>query len=156
MVRCSHHSLFLYKTLSKSRIWKTFEMDRRKLQRRLRILIRIKWPNQKKKKHCWVKEIFKNREREGAFKTLFHEMRSARELFFRYFRMSPERFDHLLTLVRDEIEIKDTAFRKSFPRAGRLAIGNFTLSGIWWNAAVPFIQLLYREKHFINRHRGNM
>ena len=39
MVRFSHHSLFLYKSLSKSRIIKTFEMDRRKLQRRLRILI---------------------------------------------------------------------------------------------------------------------
>ena len=112
-------------------------MDRRKLQRRLRILIllqqmrRIKRPNQKKKKHCWVREIFQNRECQGAFKTLFHEMRNARELFFRYFHMSPERFDHLLTLVRDEIEIKGTAFRKSSPAAGRLAIGNFTLSGIW-------------------------
>ena len=66
---CSHHSLFLYKTLSKSRIIKTFEIDRRKLQRRLRNLIflqqilRIKQPNQKKKKRCWVRDIFKNRER---------------------------------------------------------------------------------------------
>ena len=56
MVRCSQHNLFLYKALSKSRIIKTFEIDRRKLQRRLRILIllqqmgRIKRPNQKKKK----------------------------------------------------------------------------------------------------------
>ena len=39
MIKCSQHSLFLYKTISKSRIIKTFEMDRRKLQRTLRILI---------------------------------------------------------------------------------------------------------------------
>ena len=43
-------------------------------------------------------------------------------MFFRYFRMSPERFDHLLILVREQIEKKDTAFRKSFPEADWLAI----------------------------------
>ena len=40
-------------------------------------------------------------------------MHNGRELFFRYFRLSPERFDHLLTLVREQIEKKNT---------GRLAI----------------------------------
>ena len=103
-------------------------MDRRKLQQRLRILIllqqmhRIKRPHQKNQKRCWVRGMFKNRECQGAFETLFHEMRNGRELFSRYFRMSPERFDHLLTLVREQIEKKDTAFRKSFPAAGPLAI----------------------------------
>ena len=77
---------------------------------------RIKRPNQKKKKRCWARVLFKNRERQCAFETLFHEMRNDRELFFRYFRMSPERFDHLLTLVREQIQKKDTAFRKSFPQ----------------------------------------
>ena len=134
MVRYSHHSLFLYKTLLKSRIIKTFEMDRTKLQWRLRILIllqpmhRIKRPNQKKKKRCWVRDIFKNRERQCAFETWFHEMRNDRELFLGYFLMSPERSDHLLTLVRDQIEKKDTAFRKSFLAAGRLAINKLLVS----------------------------
>ena len=45
-------------------------------------------------------------------------MRNDRELFFRYFCMSPERLDHLLTL-----EKKDTAFRS--------ASNNSMLSGIW-------------------------
>ena len=49
-------------------------------------------------------------------------MHKDRELFFHYFHMSPERFDHLLALVRDQIEKKDTAFRKYFPAPGRLAI----------------------------------
>ena len=100
MVICSHHSLFLYKTLSKSRIIKSFEIDRTKLQQSLKILSllqqmhRIKQPNQKKKKRCLVGHIFKNRERQGAFETLFHEMRDDRELFSHYFRMSAERFDY--------------------------------------------------------------
>ena len=88
----------------------------------LQQLRRIKQPNQKKKKHCWVRGIFKNRERQGAFETLFHEMRNDRALFFRYFGISPEKFDHLLIVVRNQIEKKDTTFRKSFPAAGRLAI----------------------------------
>ena len=127
MVRCSNHNLFLCKALSKSRTIKTFEIDTRKLQRRLRILIllqqmgRIKRPNQKKKKRCWDRSIFKNRERQDAFET-FRDIRNDRELFFRYFRMSPQRFDQLLTLVREQKEKKDTAFRKSFPAEKRLAI----------------------------------
>ena len=55
-------------------------------------------------------------------------MRDDIELFFRYFRNSPERFDHLLTLVREQIEKKDTAFRKSSPAAGRLAITSHYLA----------------------------
>ena len=36
--------------------------------------------------------------------------------------MIPERLDHLLTLEREQIEKKDTAFRKSFLGTGRVAI----------------------------------
>eukprot|EP00795_Rhopilema_esculentum_P005709 gene5709-10959_t len=36
--------------------------------------------------------------------------------------MSPERFDHLLTLVSPKIAKKDTSFRKSIPAAERLAL----------------------------------
>ena len=36
--------------------------------------------------------------------------------------MSPERFDHLLELVKPIIEKKDTNLRKSIPAAERLAI----------------------------------
>ena len=42
MIGCSHLKLFVYKTLSKSRIIKTFEMDGRKLQQTLRISMLLK------------------------------------------------------------------------------------------------------------------
>ena len=45
-----------------------------------------------------------------------------RELFFRNIRITPERFDHLLSLVKEQIEKKDTRFRKSIPAAACLAI----------------------------------
>ena len=101
-------------------------MDRRKLQQRIRTLLqqmsRTKGPHQEKKKCRWARDIFKNRKCQGAFEALFHEMPNNEELIFRYFRMSPERFDHLITLVREQIEEKDTAFRKPFPAACGLAI----------------------------------
>ena len=68
-------------------------------------------------------------------------MRNDRELFFCYFRMSPERFDQLLTLVREQIEKKDTAFRKSFPAAGRLAI---TLRYLASGETQQFLSYSYR------------
>ena len=80
---------------------------------------RIKRPYQRKKKRCLVRDMFKNRERQGAFETLFHEMCNDRELFFRYFRVSPKR---LAYSMREQIEKEDTTFRKSFPAAGCLAI----------------------------------
>ena len=36
--------------------------------------------------------------------------------------MTHEKFDHLLSLVKEQIEKKDTRFRKSIPAAARLAI----------------------------------
>ena len=45
-----------------------------------------------------------------------------REYFFRYMRMSPERFDNLLSLVQDKIYKKNTRFRESIPASERLAV----------------------------------
>ena len=35
-----------------------------------------------------------------------------REMFFRYHRMTPNRFEHLLSLVEDKITKKETRLRK--------------------------------------------
>ena len=42
--------------------------------------------------------------------------------YFRLFRMSPQRFDHLLTLVEPRIRKNDANFTKAIPPAERLAI----------------------------------
>ena len=41
---------------------------------------------------------------------------------FRYIRMSPERFEHLLQLIGPQISKKDTRLRKAIPAAERLAL----------------------------------
>ena len=64
-------------------------------------------PPKRKTKRFWVREYLKKREKYGQFHTLFSELRlSDREYFFRYIRMSPERFEHLRTLVAPYIEKK--------------------------------------------------
>ena len=59
------------------------------------------------KRRFWVRDIYLNRPTLGAYGTLFKELHADREYFFRYIRMSPDRFQHLLSLVAEDI-IKDT------------------------------------------------
>ena len=102
-------------------------MERAKLQRRLQFLIQLQQLHRLrrakvKKRRCWVREIFQSCAGYGAFETLFNALRNNRELFFRYICMTPERFDHRLSLVKEQIEKKDTRFCKSIPATARLAI----------------------------------
>ena len=50
-----------------------------------------------RKRRFWVRDIFLRRETHGTFHTLFQELLKDRELFFRYHRMTPNRFEHLLS-----------------------------------------------------------
>ena len=50
---------------------------------------------QSKQKHKFgIRQILKERERRGAFNTLYRELHSDHEYFFRYLRISPGRFRH--------------------------------------------------------------
>ena len=54
----------------------------------------------RRKHRYWVNNILQKRKSLGAFHTLVQEMRlSHREEFSRYFRMSPDRFENLLSIV---------------------------------------------------------
>ena len=71
----------------------------------------------------WVRKLLRLRRTNGAFQNLIREMRiSDRESHFRFFRMSAERFDHLLTVVAPFITKVDTNFRKPISATERLAV----------------------------------
>ena len=54
----------------------------------------------KRRRTVWVREIFTKRREQGDFHHLIQEMRlHDLENHFRYFRMSKERFDSLLSKV---------------------------------------------------------
>ena len=91
---------------------------RRIRRRRLRRLITRKSPR------FWVRDIFKQRHALGQFNTLFAELMidNDREFFYRYIRMTPERFAHLNSLVRDKIVRQNTSSREAISPEERLVV----------------------------------
>lgn len=64
------------------------------------------------KKVFWVRKSYLQREIHETFHRLFQGLVEDREPFFRYHRISPGRFEHLLSLVSYRIAKKETNFRK--------------------------------------------
>ena len=78
----------------------------------------------KQVRRFWRRENFKDHEKHREYYHLYRELRKTdREFHYRYLRMSKERFDHLLELVRDKITKKDTYYtRKAIISEERLVI----------------------------------
>ena len=99
-------------------------LNRRKLlllillrRRRARRLARAS-----RKGRIWVRQIFSERTTKGEYHTLVQEMRlHDHEYFFKQFRMSPARFDHLLSLISWRIT-KCSLRREVISPAERLSI----------------------------------
>ena len=84
---------------------------------------RIRREQKASQRKVWVRKLLRLRRKKGAFQNFIKELRTSdRESHFRFFRMSPERFDHLLTLVAPFITKEDTNFRKPISAAERLAV----------------------------------
>ena len=64
------------------------------------------------KKRVWVRKINMKRHERGEYHALIQEMRlSDSESFYKYFRMTPGRFDELLCTVDPTITRQTTNFR---------------------------------------------
>ena len=71
----------------------------------------------------WVREIFQGRKNQGVYNNLVQEMRLGdRESYFRYMRMSPDRFEHLLSLIEPLVKKETTNFREPISAGERLSI----------------------------------
>ena len=56
--------------------------------------------NAKYKKRMWVRKLFRERKTKGAFNLLIKDMElHDHEYFFKFFRMTPTKYEHLLGLV---------------------------------------------------------
>ena len=77
----------------------------------------------KQVKRFWRRAIFQGRKLHSQYYTLYQNLReNDREFHYRYLRMSKERFDHLLSLVRDKITKKNTRMREAVTPEERLVI----------------------------------
>lgn len=58
----------------------------------------------------------------GEFHHLIKELRDNEVKFKDYFRMNTNQFDHLLSLIKDDIEKKNLNYRESITAVERLAV----------------------------------
>ena len=89
----------------------------------LLLLLLLKRRLSRKRKRMWVRKINQARLCKGEYHSLIREMRLRdHESYFKYFRMTPSRFDHLLSLVGPAIIRQETNFRKPVSPGERLAV----------------------------------
>ena len=71
----------------------------------------------------WVRKIFQEREKYGLYHILTDELRLFdKEYFFRFVRMTPQRFEHLLSLVGTHLQRTTTKMREPISPAERLVL----------------------------------
>ena len=62
----------------------------------------------RKRRKFWVRDIFPKRKMHSEYYHLLPDLISGdREFYFRYLRMNPERFEHLLSLVKGTLNAFD-------------------------------------------------
>ena len=77
----------------------------------------------KQVKRFWRRGMFKDRKLHSEYYNLYQSLRdSNRKFHYRYLRMSKERVDHLLGLLRDKINKEDTNMREAGTAEERLVI----------------------------------
>ena len=92
----NHHAH--YKIMAPSR--RSVRNNKLRLLLVISLYLRRRRKRRRLRRDVWVRDIFSRRQQQGEFHQLVQEMRlHDRESHFRYFRMSRERFDHLLSLV---------------------------------------------------------
>nr|XP_057926689.1 uncharacterized protein LOC131128123 [Doryrhamphus excisus] len=74
------------------------------------------------RRRVWVRPINQQRREEGDYFNLVAELRLDKRRHQRYFRMSAEQMDHLLSLIGHELTRQSTNFRASIEPKQRLAV----------------------------------
>ena len=81
----------------------------------------ISLPNNCKRKHKkWVRDIFNRRNGGGSFNLVRETAFADKEMFFRYMRMTPLSFEHLLSLVAAKVTKQTTNYREPYLFGRRL------------------------------------
>jgi len=79
-------------------------------------------PRESSKRRFWIHDVIRKRSELGEYHRLVQELRLDSTRFQQYFRMTPTKFDELLSLVGPLIQREDTSFRKAIEPGQRLAI----------------------------------
>ena len=114
-------------------------------RRRLLLLLLLRRRLSRRRKRTWVRKINVKRREKEEYHALIQEMRlSDQDSFYKYFRMSPQRFDHLLGIVGPELTRQLTNFRSPISPGERLAV---TLRFLPTGDSMQTIAFSYRLGH---------
>ena len=114
-------------------------------RRRILLLLLLKRRRARRKKRAWVRKINIKRHEKGEYRALIQEMRlSDQDSYYKYFRMTPPRFDHLLSLVGPAVTRQMTNFRSPISPGERLAL---TLRYLATGDSMQTIAFSYRLGH---------
>jgi hypothetical protein len=104
-------------------------------------LLLLKKKEKLQRRRFWVHPINKNRDARGLYTTLVQELRLYNDRHIKYFRMSKESFDFLLSQIRTKITKEDTNMRLAIEPALKLAV---TLHHLAEGASHSSIAMHYR------------
>ena len=90
--------------------------------RRRIFMIFILWQMQLVNRSIWVHPLNNLREEKGEFYSLYPDLRHYNKKFFKFYRLSVEKFDQLLDLVGPEITKKYSNFRAPISPEQRLVL----------------------------------
>ena len=107
---------YVNKQILRSQLYIILAVIARRRKRKRNIIV-------KRSHRFWVRRFLKKREEKGAFNSLIPELRMFdREYFYRFLRMSPERLEHLLTLVGPLIKKKFCPSRQPISPSERIIV----------------------------------
>ncbi|KAJ8945479.1 hypothetical protein NQ314_009232 [Rhamnusium bicolor] len=96
----------------------------------------------KKKRSLWIRAWISRRNRLGASSTLLKELSlEDKEAYKNHLRMTPEKFDELLSIVGPKIQKQSTWFRQ--PKSARTKL-EITLRYLASGDSLTSLQYLYR------------
>ncbi|XP_077507599.1 uncharacterized protein LOC144118568 [Amblyomma americanum] len=105
------------------------------------VILRRQERRQRKKPRWWVRPVFMARKQEGLYHTAMRRMREGdHDLFFKFYRMTPELFDELLSVVATDLS-RQHVVREPLEPGERLAIA---LSYLASGQDISNVALVYR------------
>ena len=115
----------------------TLSLRKKKICALALLVMLDKVENEDTGRRFWVRKIFQERKKYGLYHILTDELRLFdKEYFFRFVRMTPQRFEHLLWLVGPHFQRTTTKMRELISRFVA------ELAGIFIECSFKFISRL--------------
>ncbi|XP_070388955.1 uncharacterized protein [Dermacentor albipictus] len=104
------------------------------------LLLKLSDLEKKRKRQICVHPVWQQRRKQGEYHTAFQDMRKDPPMFFKYYRMLPDKFDFLHQLVKNDL-VKQFLCREPLCPEERLAI---TIRYLSSGMAIKQVAMVFR------------